>query len=128
MKKTFKPIKFPKLRRNKYGNKKVINSGYKMDSKKESLYYSQLKLAQENGEISLLTVKPKYYFPINGENLKYVDSNRDMYYEADFRYYDLKLKKLFVVDVKSAFTKKLQVYRIKKALMRAIHNITITEV
>lgn len=47
-------------KRPKYGNTRVYIDGYKFDSKLEAKHYVELKLRQDAGEISKLTLKPKY--------------------------------------------------------------------
>lgn len=91
------------------------------DSMKELKRYQELELLQRAGEIKNLqrqspfTIihKSKY-----GRAIKYV---------ADFCYYDKK-GSLHVEDVKSPYTAKNPVYRLKKRLMQEVNGITIEEV
>ena len=49
-------------------------------------------------------------------------------YVADMAYYDRRLDKEFVIDVKSAFTRKLPAYVIKRKLMLFVHGIKVVEI
>ena len=109
-------------RKRKYGNKKVTVDGIKFDSIKEARRYSVLKSMNNSGIISDLKTQVKFYFPVNGSDLKYVDSNRRMSYVADFEYFENEVR--VIEDVKGFKTEK---YKIKKALMAACHGIIIKE-
>lgn len=129
--------------RSKYRNKKTIVDGIKFDSRKESRYYEYLKLLQSQGKIHGLEMQVRFKFPINGVNLRYVDSNREITYVADFVCFTSEGERK-VIDVKGQvfangaslteaqrarknvlFTRD---YLIKKALMYAVHGVVIEEV
>lgn len=110
--------------RNKYRNQKTIIDGVTFDSKREALYFLKLKALEAAGDIKSLKCQVKFDFPVNGQVLKYVDSNRVMKYIADFEYFDMYGNRK-VVDVKGMKTRD---YLIKKALMMACHGIEIEEV
>lgn len=110
--------------RSKYRNKKTNVGDLKFDSKKEAREYLRLKSLQDRGDITGLKLQVKFDFTINGQVLKYVDSNRIMKYVADFEYFDMYGSRK-VVDVKGMKTRD---YLIKKALMMACHGILIEEV
>lgn len=61
-------------------------------------------------------------FVINGK------TRRKITYRADFAYYDIKEGKQHVVDVKSKFTAKEKVYRLKKKLFEYKYGIELEEV
>ena len=107
-------------RASKYKSIKVTVDGIVFDSKREAKRYGALKIMEKAGLITELETQPVYRLEVNGKLVcKYI---------ADFRYFD-KAKQTFVTeDVKSAFTAKLPVYRIKNKLMKAIHNIDIQEI
>lgn len=107
-------------RTSKYLNKKVIIDGHKFDSKKESLRYLELKQLEASGEIKLLKMQ---YPIILFEKSKY---GRAIKYVADFTY--IKDGQLVVEDVKSAFTRKNPVYRLKKRIVAEKYDIEIQEV
>ncbi len=102
----------------KYRNTKTVIDGVTFDSKKESARYSDLKLMQKAGEISDLTLQPKFDIVINGVKV--------CSYVADFSYVENGVK--IVEDVKSEVTRKLPAYRLKNKLMRAVHGIAIREI
>lgn len=108
----------------KYRNIKVKLGELSFDSKKEARYYHFLKKMEERGDITGLRLQVKFDFMINGEYLRYVDSNRVLKYVADFEYFDMYGNRK-VVDVKGVKTPD---YKIKKALMMAVHSILIEEV
>jgi len=108
----------PQETKSKYRNKKVVFDGIEFDSKKEGNRYLELKGRQLAGEISDLRFQRPYELGVNGEHI--------CTYIADFQYKEN--GELIVEDVKSKFTRKLPVYRIKNKLMKAIYNIQIKEV
>lgn len=110
--------------RSKYGNKRTKVGELTFDSRKEARYYNFLLALQEQGKIHSLRCQVPFSFEINGEPLRYVDSNRKIKYVADFEYFTSEgVRK--VVDVKGF---KTDIYKLKKALMMAVLNILIEEV
>lgn len=108
----------------KYKNKKTQIDGITFDSKKEANRYLVLKQMQNSGLISDLTLQKPFIFRIAGEPRK----RPSVRYIADFVYFDNRIGKTVVEDVKSAITKKDKVYRLKKHLMKTVHNIDILEI
>lgn len=104
-------------KRSKYGNQRVKEDGYTFDSLAEHRRYKALKLLAEQGEIVRLEVHPRYPLIVNGMKVAT--------YVADFRYWDRRTDDLVTEDVKGAIT---PVYRMKRALLRALHDIEIVEV
>jgi hypothetical protein len=99
------------VRRNKYGNKKVISDGITFDSKAEHRRYQQLKLLQQAGQISQLRVHPKFeLIPAftDGQGRRH----RAVNYYADFAYYEAGAE--VVEDVKGART---GVFKLKHKLL-----------
>ena len=100
-------------KKSKYGNKKtprIVNGiEVKFDSIKEARYYDKLYLRAKAGQITELTLQPKYeLIPTikwNGKTL------RKITYSADFRY--VENGKTYVIDVKGMLT---DVYKIKMRL------------
>lgn len=86
----------------KYHAKKTIINGITFDSKMEADYYSNLLIQLEIGRIKDLELQPEYEllpkFKKNGK------SYRKTSYVADFKYYDNKLEKEVIVDVKGMET------------------------
>ena len=107
---------------NKFKNKKIIVDGAAFDSKKEAEYWRVLKTRQNFGEIENLRRQEKYLL------IPKQDGERPVHYVADMAYNDRRLDKEFVIDVKSAFTRKLPAYVIKRKLMLFIHGIKVIEV
>lgn len=121
-----------KLKRNKYGNRKVVRDGIKFDSEREAARFSELKVLRAMGKIRNLRLQANFtlvegYTTIEGERIK------PMVYKADFTYeratepdrngavYWLRE----VEDVKGVKTKE---YQMKKKLMQDKYGITIREV
>ena len=94
-------------RKGKYNNKIVYKKDGKFDSQKEYTFWLKLKRQEEMGLIRnldrqvpfLLIEKSKF-----GREIKYI---------ADFVYVDNKTNEVIVADLKSNFTEKNQVFRIK---------------
>lgn len=96
----------------KYGNRSLMVDGLKFDSIKESKRYVELKYRQIAGEIDTLTMQPEFvlvpeFVDCMGEN------HRKLSYFADFSYYDKKMEKTVVEDVKGF---KTDVYKLKKKM------------
>ena len=98
-------------RPNKYFNDKIVFDGITFDSKKESKRYYELKLLEKANEIKNLELQVEYElqpsFKKNGV------CYRSIVYVADFVYYDNKLNRTIVEDVKGY---KTETYRLKKKL------------
>ena len=102
----------------KYRAKATHLDGHRFASKAESIRYSELKNLERAGLISKLKLQPEFAIAINGKHcFKYL---------ADFEY--IQNGERVVEDVKSSFTAKLDLYRLKKKCVEAAYNITIQEV
>ena len=112
------PIIPNKTRRpNKYFAKKTIAMGLKFDSRWEAERWGQLKAMEKAGVVTQLERQIKYELSIN--DIKICD------YIADFRYLleeENGLSKLVVEDAKGVLTPE---FKLKKKMMKAIHNIDI---
>lgn len=104
----------------KYGSKKTIYAGTNYDSKKESVFARELdfKLKEHNGKLKSWTGQVRFPIVINEAHI--------CDYVADF-VLEYKDGSQEVIDVKSPYTAKLPVYRIKKKLVEAIYKIKILE-
>lgn len=102
--------------KNKYGNNKTEVDGILFDSKKEAKRYCELKLLLKAGEIELLERQVR--FLLIGAN----ESERKCEYLADFCYIITKSGEYVVEDVKGIQT---DVFKIKRKLMKEVHNIEI---
>ena len=100
-------------RRNKFGNTKTNIDGRIFDSKAEGRRYAELKILADAGEITQLECQVPYLliptFKHNGQ------THRCTKYIADFQY--RQNGKVIVEDVKSDFTRKDPIYRLKKKLL-----------
>ena len=100
----------------KYNNKKTLIDGILFDSKREANRYLFLKSMQQAGEIQDLILQPSFDPIVQGG--KVVGK-----YYADFKY-RIGMK-VVIEDAKGA---KTDVYRLKKKIVEAVHNIKIVEV
>ena len=116
-------------KKGRYGNvNKPVHDGIRFDSKREMLRYMDLKLMEKAGEIRDLEVHPKYPITIGGVDIM-VSSNqhnkwdRHLTYEADFVYWirdGLREWACVIEDVKMQSGHRTGVYKLKRALMRAM--------
>jgi hypothetical protein len=104
----------------KYGAVRTEVDGIKFASKKEARRWGELKLLAKVFKIRDLRVQPE--FKININNFPVCS------YFGDFEYREAGSDDLIVEDVKSPATRKNPVYRLKKRLVYACHNISIREV
>lgn len=115
------------LRANKYSAKAVEVDGLRFDSMKEARRYGELRLLEVAGQVSQLSVHPRY--PIKVVEL-WRKGPRSVVevgvYTADFRYLD-EAGEIVIEDVKCRATM-TTAYRLRKRLVEAIYGITITEV
>jgi hypothetical protein len=91
--------------------------GLWFDSKKERAHYQELKLRERAGEIKDLVLQPSFPLIVNGTK---VGS-----YRADFQYTETATGEQIIVDVKGV---KTPLYRLKKKIVEAVHNIQVREV
>lgn len=110
----------------KYGNAKVAAGEDKYDSRKEMRRHLELLLMQRGGQLAELRRQVPFELApavrLAGEARK----KPALRYFADFTY--MRGGQLVVEDTKSDGTRKLEAFRIKKHLMKTVHNIDITEV
>lgn len=96
-------------KKNKYNAKKTIVNGIKFDSKAEATRYKILKKREAIGEISGLTLQPRFTlqekFKHGGKTIRKIE------YIADFEY--TKDGQQIVEDVKGV---KTDVYKLKKKI------------
>ena len=106
-------------KRPKYGNRKVTDAeGNEHASTKQFRRWQVLELRQRAGEIRSLRREVPYALVVNGVLIcRYI---ADHVYEEGAA--------TIVEDVKSEATRGIQLYRVKKLLMKACHNIDIREV
>lgn len=114
----FVPPVVKKKKRPKYNNVKVEFDGILWDSTKERNRYITLRARQTAGEITDLAWQVDFRLEADGQKI--------CIYRADFTYQEN--GQMIVEDVKSAMTRKLAPYRLKKKLMMAQYKIEIKEV
>jgi hypothetical protein len=105
-------------KRSKMNNRKTEVDGLTFDSAKEAKRWGELRLLERAGHISKLERQKRFAIDINGQPI--------CHYVCDFTYRQNGAQ--VVEDVKSAFTRKLPVYRLKCKLMAAVHGVKIVEV
>lgn len=104
------------MRVNKYGNKHIEASratdGYTFDSKAEYKMYCDIKLLLRAKEITGLEVHPKFVIYPAYTNAAGKRVNQ-IIYEADFSFYDVKKKRIRVIDCKG---KRTDVFELKEKM------------
>lgn len=95
----------------KYKNKKTEYNGVTYDSKREASRRAELDVLLRAGKIRDLQIQVRIPCMIN--NIKVFT------YVADFVYFDVEKNTNIIEDVKSSFTSKMAVYRLKKKILEA---------
>lgn len=101
---------------NKYHARKITLDNVTFDSKREAARYRELCLLERAGAIRELELQPRFDLIINGKKIGF--------YKADFKYVDADGCQ-HIEDAKGYAN---ALYRLKKKLVQACHNITIEEV
>ena len=105
-------------RPNKYGAKKTAcRAGHVHASKREAARCDELHLLVRAGEIESLELHPKFWFSINGQQLKH-DTGRRVGYTADFSFIDRQSGKRVIEDTKGFSARD---WPLRKALFRALY-------
>lgn len=107
----------PKRSRPKYGNKKTVVDGITFDSKWESQRYLYLKSLEKAGRVQNLELQPRFLIIINGQKI--------CTYVADFRYDKEDAEGNWEHIVEDAKGVETTEFKLKKKLMKAVHNIEI---
>jgi len=98
----------------KYHNRKTVIDGFTFDSKAEARRFQELRLLEQGGVITALTLQPEFLlanaFDYNGKK------ERAIKYKADFKYIDRTNDEWVIEDVKGTRT---EVYKIKRKLFLA---------
>lgn len=103
------------MKRPKYGNRKVKIGDLTFDSAKEAKRWGELQFMVKAGEIKNLERQVRFPIIVNGVKV--------CTYIADFTYEEL--GGVVVEDVKSEFTRKDPLFRLKSKLLRATTGIDI---
>lgn len=108
----------------KYKNRITEVDGIKFDSKAEANHYQELKLLVAAGEITELTLQPKYVILDSYRHPTTAKKIAATYYRADFlvKYKDGREE---IIDVKG---KKTDVYMLKRKMFEARYGKSIVEV
>ena len=96
------------MTRNKFGAKKTQIDGIVFDSKAEALHYLLLKDRQRKGQISHLSLQPKFYLVVNGLKIGA--------YTPDFLY--IEGQKWVAEDTKGV---KTEAFALRAKLFQALH-------
>lgn len=107
---------------NKFFAKNVVIDGVSFQSKKECGRYLELKMMHAANIIKDLKLQKEFVL------IKKSKGERKCIYKADFVYTLVDTGETVVEDVKSAATRKLATYIIKRKLMLSVHGIAIKEV
>lgn len=102
-------------KKNKFGAQKTVFNNHTFDSKKEAHRAWELECMKKAGEVKKIEYQPKYEIVVNGQ--------RVANYFADFRVTYSNGR----VEVEDTKGYKTPVYKLKKKLVEAIHNIKIVE-
>ena len=116
------------MRRPKYLNRKTVVDGVTFDSRAEARRWHELLLLQGQGEIADLRRQVSFEL-VRG--VRFPGAPRAtpaLRYIADFQYRVVGTDEIVVEDVKSAISKQLPAYRIKRHLMFALFGIVIKEI
>lgn len=107
------------LKPTKYGNRKCVVDGERFDSEKEAGRWRELKLREYAKEIKKLRRQVSFRLTVNRIDI--------CAYTADFVY--VENRRTVVEDVKG-YKKGMayRVFRIKAALMLALHNLKVQEI
>lgn len=104
-------------RSHKYGAKpQECSAGHKHPSRKEARRCEDLRLLERAGEITHLEVEPKFYFVINGAELKH-DNGRRARFTPDFSYREPN-GTCVAEDVKGGTATRTEAYVLRRALFR----------
>jgi hypothetical protein len=115
------PVPPPKAKPAKYRNKPFRDAaGVYWHSRKEHRHWLVLRAAEAAGLVRNLRRQVRYRLTVNGIE---VGS-----YVADFVYFDSETDRVVVQDVKSPATRKLPLYKLKAALLRAVWGLAVEEV
>lgn len=105
-----------KPKKSKYRNTSTMVDGIKFDSKKEAKRYKELVILQKAGMIGQLRLQVPYELIAKNGN------NRACTYRADFVYMLTETGETIVEDCKGMATPE---FKLKKKLMKSVHNIDI---
>jgi hypothetical protein len=103
----------------KYKNQPTELDGHRFDSKREANRYAELKLLQMGGKVRGLKRQVRFRIDVHDEHI--------CDYIADFCYEELRKDGLWWSVVEDVKGMKTEVYKLKRRLMLAVHNVQILE-
>lgn len=109
----------------KYRNERVEEGGIKFDSKLEARRYRELLTEQAAGLIRELEVHVPFALHVTAPNGARI---RVGSIEVDFKYVTVCDAKLHLEDTKSAPTRRLEVYRLKRKMLEAEYGLELVEI
>lgn len=112
-------------RYNKYRNKPKVINGERYDSIKEANRHGELKMLEKAGKIERIERQVPFLL-LPQKKRSDGRTEREVFYYADFVYYDNERQCLVVEDVKSRATVTKD-YVLKRKLMLSVHNISVME-
>lgn len=115
----YKALAAKKVKPSKYRNRRVERDGLRFDSVAEADRFAKLLLLEKAGEIRNLRRQVRYDFVINGKKCGW--------YVAD-HVYDEQVNGFWAPVVEDVKGFRTDVFKLKKRLMAAIHNIEIREI
>ena len=107
----------------KYRNQVIETPDGKFDSKAEHKFYCRLKMMEKAKLVK--NIRRQVVYELAPSVIVARRKRPALRYVADFLYFDCGTKQDVCCDVKGAVT---EAYRIKRHLMKAIHNIDILEI
>jgi hypothetical protein len=110
-------------RKHKYRAIPTVVDGIRFDSKREATRYGWLRYREKLGEIRDLQLQVKY--SIDVVNIETGEITHVAEYRADFVYVECASGKTIVSDAKGFST---PLYKLKRKLVEAQHNVRIEEV
>ena len=113
----------PKKRKNKFNAVKTLLDGIWFDSKKESLRYPVLKEMLERGEISRLTLQPKFIVQEKfvtpwGEKVRAITYTADFMYSVTDEY---GMTKDIIEDVKGGTATQTPEFKLKWKMLKYVY-------
>jgi hypothetical protein len=108
----------------KYGNKKTVFNGLRFDSQGEARRYGELLILERIGKITKLERQVVFQL---APAVKFADEKKkkpSLRFVADFSYRDAE-GLLVVEDFKSPVTAAKSDFRIKRHLMKSVHDIDV---
>jgi len=105
------------MRHNKYNAVKTEVDGIIFDSKYEARIWSELRILEKKGLIKNLQRQVKHRLVVNDKLIAT--------FKPDFVFYDVKDRRLHVVDVKSPPTAKKRDFRLVCKLFNALYGVEV---